>query len=245
MSKSQEMLDQVEAILEDLVKSLSEKPAVEEKNDEVKKSDPAMEAPECASDPQDLNDIKTGTETDISANGGDDVIKNKDSKDKDSEKMNKEEDEEEEDEEEEKSKKVKKSLSDDEVAISKEDFELLKKAKAEEEAKKAEELKKSDPLFKSVEGLVEMVKSLREDIDTIKKTPAREPKSLAGYKPIEKGGESTASESPAVVKAKVLNVLSSLLEKGQCTSDDVCEYEQFRQVSNPEVRNLIKEALKV
>lgn len=244
MSNRQEKLAQVEAILTDLIaKSKSEAVATEEV---VAKSDPVADVPAPASDPQGLDDIKTGTETSIGANGGEDVIKNKDKKDAKAEKMNKEDDSEDEEDDEDEDdakkakKKMKKSLSDDEVAISKEDFELLKLAKSAKEAEEAEKLAKSNPMYKGIEALTDMVKSLREDIDAMKSAPAREPKSLTSYDAIAKGGSDKKIEDKALVKSKVLDVMQNLLSKGLCTSDHVCEYEISGKLSDPAIRDLVK-----
>lgn len=208
-----------------------------------------------------------GADVTNAANGGSDVIKNKDKKDEDMENIKKKKDcksEDADDDEDDKS-KTKKAKDKDEddkkedkkgkddmkksFEISQEDFEILAKAKQEIEEK--ERLKKiqSDPLYKSVTGLTDMVKSLSEqivslkgEIGTLRKTPARDPKALlSGTEAIEKSENSTVSggKPEGLRKSQVLDVLLDLQKSNTISDLIVMEYEGTNKIADPRVRDIV------
>ncbi len=199
-----------------------------------------------------VSDAKAkGTDIDIQANGGGDVIKNKDQKDAGIEKVSKKKDsdededgDEDEDDKKKKGKDMKKSFE-----VSQEDFELLQKSKADAEAKAKLEEQQNDPLFKSISGLTDLIKSQSEtigklsaDIETLKKTPAREPKSLNGYTKIEKGGEA-AKEAPRLMKSQVLDTLWELQKSGKVQDVHVCEYEGTGNIQDSSIKQILQAEL--
>lgn len=192
-----------------------------------------------------------GTDITIDANGGGDVIKNKDDKEKKIEKMDgkkkpedKEDGEEEEKDEdkEEKAKKAKKSLNADEVAISKEQYARLEKALAEDAEKERLEKSLNDPLFKSLEGLTSVVKSLKNDIDDLKKQPARDPKSLRGTVAIQKSG-GAENEGKTFKKSEVLDALFELQKSNKCTANHIIEFETTKNISDRSVKAAVEAIL--
>ena len=125
------------------------------------------------------------------------------------------EDEEEMDEEEmmEKEKDKKKDMKKS-FEIDEDDYALLIKARKEKAEQDRLEKSKSDPLYKSVEGLTQLIKGLNDkindlqkDIVSIKKSPARDPKSLDGSQVIEKS-QNSEGESKKFKKSQVLECLS-------------------------------------
>ena len=243
MSKRDELLTSVTELVEQLTKS---------ENESVEKSEDKNEG---------TFDEVDGTNTSLKANDGGDVIKNKDKKDDKIEKLGddkkkkdpKVEDDEDSEEEMKKKKGAKKSMEDtkeevkleksDKVEITAAQFEFLQKAMANQEAKDKEEAVKNDPIYKSVEGLNEVVKALSEKIDTMSKAPSREPKSLNNLKVIEKseGGDATKSK---IAKSTVIGVLLDLQKSGEADAVDVIEYENSKSLSNKEVKNKVESKLR-
>ncbi len=227
---------------------------------------------------------------DIEANGGGDIIKNKDEKEKGIEEMKKKEkgmmkdkkmkedmkeekmekeykskdkmmkdkkmdmDDEEEDmddeemmeKEKDKKKDMKKSFEIDE-----DDYALLIKARKEKAEQDRLEKSKSDPLYKSVEGLTQLIKGLNDkindlqkDIVSIKKSPARDPKSLDGSQIIEKS-QNSENDGKKFKKSQVLEVMLDLQKSNNLVNENhIIEYEAVGSISNPEIRNLVNQELK-
>ncbi len=230
-----------------------------------------------------VSDAKAaGTDVSLDANGGKDIIKNKDKKDEMMEKfgdkkkddgdededekkkkaMKKAKDEEKKEEDDEDDKKVKKAKKEDEESeedkkedkkemkksftVSEEDYEIITKAKAKA---KADAEADADPLLKSISGLHDLVKSqtttitkLSEEVEALKKSPAREPKSLVGYAPLEKGG---ADKEPSkLMKSQVLDTLFDLQKAGKVSDIHVCEYESTGNIVDPDVKIILQGELK-
>lgn len=239
---------------------------------------------------ENLDQKAQGSDISIEANGGEDIIKNKDEKEKGIEEMkkkdskyskSKDEDEDdskdgkkdvkkgkaedrkkiqdkedeledkedemlEDDKKEEKKKDMKKSFEIDQA-----DYELLVKAKQEKAEKDRLEKIQSDPLYKSVEGLTNLIKglndkinTLQQDISQIKKLPAREPKSLDGVQSIEKS--QNAKEGQKFKKSQYLDVMLDLQKStnnGVVTELHISEFESCGTISDPEVKKLVQQEI--
>lgn len=199
--------------------------------------------------------IKTGGEgtgdDKLNANGGEDVIKNKDKKDKGLDKLKKDddkdgdddEDEDEDDKKKDDKGKMKKSETEpDKVEVTKEQFDRLQKAIKEDADKAEAEKAANDPLVKSVEGLSKLVGKLSNDIEVLKKTPARDQKSITGYQAIAKGGETPAADAK-LKKSQVLDAMHALHEAGKIQDIAICEYEATGSIADAGVKSLVSQAL--
>ena len=201
---------------------------------------------------ENLDAKAASTDVTVNANGGEDVIKNKDEKDKKSEKMNKDGDKEC-DEDDKGDKKMKKSES--AVEVSAEDFEILTKAKADIAEKAKKEAEANDPLLKSLNGLTDLIKSqqssiekLTTEVEQLKKSPVRERKALLkGVDAVEKGEDLNKSEAATnnnkVSKAQVLEVMFDLQKSGKLEDIHVCEYESTGGISDKMVKSMVRTAL--
>lgn len=194
---------------EELIKSIDS--LVDEffaKSEDAKMT-PAEEAKEEVIVKSDEISDKKAAETDISleANGGGDVIKNKEEKEENLEKLN------EKDEDEEKKKKAKKSI----------------------------ELTDDSTLLKSIGGLTDLVKSLKNEIEDLKKQPAREPKSVRGYQAINKS--EGVDEKKTFKKSEVLDVMYDLQKSNKCQAQHIIEYETSGNITDQEVKQAVKELL--
>ncbi len=165
--------------------------------------------------------------------------KSDDKKDEDEvEKADDEEDKDKKDDEY-KSKKAKKSFE-----VSETDYEFLQKALSDKRDADRIEQEKSSAVFKSVENLTTLVKSLQEKVETIINKPARDPKALSNLDPLKKSDdEGEAKNEKVVQKSVVLSVMDDLLQKGKVSATDVCEYEACGSISNPNSKALVKAEL--
>lgn len=185
----------------------------------------------------------SGTDISLGANGGGDVIKNKDEKEKDSEKVTKNKDSYKSDDKDEDDKDSKKEPKEDKgkmkksFEVSQEDYDLLMKSKQEIEAKAKAEAVLNDPIYKAVQDLTTLVKSQSQEIEALKKIPAHEPKSLVGYEPVAKS-ESTP-EAKKLAKSQVLSVMERMCKSGTISSEAVIEYELTKGISNAEIKGLV------
>ena len=228
--------------------------AFPQKEEEVKKSDGDFD--------ENLDAKASSTDISVNANGGEDVIKNKDKKDEKAEKF--EDKKEKEDDEEEKEEKSKMKKSEDQgedkmkksetvVEISSEDFEILKKAKAEAAEKARLEAEANDPLVKSINGLTDLIKSqqisiqkLTEEVDSLKKTPIRDRKSLIkGVDAVEKGDElkKSSNSEKKLSKSQVLDVMFDLQQQEKVSDVHICEYEATGVISDKMVKSLVQDEL--
>lgn len=244
--------------LQDEVESL-----IQKANETVKKSESAFD--------QVGSSVANGQgDVSINANGGGDVIKNKDKQKEKQEDINKEkskevekeaksksEDEEKKKlEEEKKSKEAKEDKKEEKkedekvmkksFEISEEDYEILQKSKAERLAKEAEEKALNDPLYKSISGLVSSLtsklESLEGKLESISKSPAREPKSIQGYQAIAK---SEGGNGKSFSKSEVLGVMEKLMKSNpdRVTPDHICEYEFAGSIQDKDVKQLVQTEL--
>jgi hypothetical protein len=141
--------------------------------------------------------------------------------------------------------------------ISKEDFEILKKAKTqkvEEELRKAK--KEQTTLIKS--AIFDATSALRKENEQLRKSfqetqeliksMARKPqprKSVAGVQVLEKSFEGQeAAQSNTFSKSEMLDVAEALVKSKQLSVEDVIELEDTGYIYNPASRAKLEIALK-
>ena len=202
----EDLIKSIDSLVEDFfAKSEDDKEIIEEKKEE------AVVAEEGIAKSDEISDAKaTGTDISLAANGGEDVIKNKEEKEKSLEKL-KEGDE----DEEKKKEKAKKSIEVDVTSDSQ--------------------------LLKSFGDMVDLVKSLKNDIEDLKKQPAREPKSLRGYQALNKS--EGVEDKKSFKKSEVLEVMNDLQKSNQCSAENIIEYEITNNISDSVVKEAVKQAL--
>ncbi len=208
--------------------------------EEVKKSEDANEGTF-----DEIGHGKGEGEGDVSltANGGHDVIKNKEKKLETLKKPKDDEDEDEEDEDGKKvSKKKMKKSEENKIEISQEDFDLLQKAKADKATEAALKDFETSPINKSFSKLTELVSTLSKKVEDLSKTPARKPKALNGYQPIHKSGAEEKTNRN-FTKGQVLNVMSDLVKAKRISDTAVCEYESWQTFSDPRVKEIVNSEL--
>jgi len=150
---------------------------------------------------------------------------------------------------------MKKSETEDNVTLSKEEYEKLKKTfedseKAKEDEKLAKAKQEQTDLIKS--AVSEATADLREKLEkanvTIEKLASRprQQKSISSVAVIEKGGyESTQSEQPQTFKkSEVLDVIEVLVKSKDLTMEQAIEYETTGTIVNSEARRKVERALK-
>ncbi len=179
-------------------------------------------------------------------------------------KEDKEDDEDSDEKDELEKKKAKKSMDQEKFEVSKEHYDRLQKALAEdaekakivieapkEEPKEEPKLEpKDDKISKSLTDFGDLVKSLSDkvgtlstEIESLKKQPTREPKSLNGYTPLSKGEDGDKSPKE-LSKGAVLSVMEELCKSGEIRSNDVIEYELTKSISNKDTKQKVEQKLK-
>lgn len=239
MNKEQKesILNSIDGVLNDFFKSET---VVEEVVVEAK---PEVKADVVEKSFDEVNDSKAdGTDIKLDANGGGDVIKNKDEKNKAIDKIKKEADPEDDDEDEKKKKKAKKSFE-----VSEAQYDRLQKAMKEDEDKAKAEALENDPILKSVNSnftaLSEQIKTLNEKVETLSKSPARQPKGLNGLQPLEKSATGEVTGQKKLMKSQVLPVLLEMQEKGLVDSAVVCEYEYSGNILDTVIKSQVANEL--
>lgn len=238
-----------EKLIAEIDKILSEALSTMKKSQEAKT--PEKEIEEVIEKSLDeVSDAKAAsTDVQLEANGGGDVIKNKEERAADVENVEKakdsDDDKDDEDKKKEKKEDVKKSFE-----VTAEQYERLQKALKEDEDKAKEEASKSDPLYKSVEGMANLIKSLTEQVGTLTekvqtmgKAPAREPKSLNGYQAIEKSNNGSAKAEKKLKKSQVLDVMFDLQKAGKVQDVHICEYEASGNILDKHVQSIVQAEL--
>lgn len=209
----------------------------------------------------------------LNANGGGDIIKNKDKKDEKSESLNKQKDcgdmekekkskEDKEKEEKEKLEAEKKSKAEKDEKekeekkedkkeikksfdISAEDFEILAKAKAAIAEKEAEEKLKNDPLYKSVNSIVSQ---LAEKVDSLATKIDSFAKSPAREPKSLNGLQAikkseNGTDTKTLKKSQVLGIMEGLLRDEKISPEHICEYEASNNIQDARVKELVQEAI--
>jgi len=121
------------------------------------------------------------------------------------------------------------------IEVSPEDFEILVKAKAEQEELRKSEEKES--FKKSVSAIVqEELGGIREQLDSVVKALSKpvERKSIDKIEVVEKSfaGNNHSDETSELSKAEVLDEMEELAKSGKISTNSVIEYESCGTVSN-------------
>lgn len=196
------------------------------------------------------------------AEAEDDEEKKDKKEDKKEDEAKKSEDKEDEEKEEaKKAKKMKKSLAELAEHLEADEIELIKawreepqeeitKSQPEEQTQEPkEDLKKAlaeaiEPLRKALEEKDALVKSLTEKVEKMASQPAYDRRSIDKLETIEKSG--ATPQSSDISKAQVLDAMLDLQKAGKgVTSHHVAEFEATKNISNPQVRELVFKKLNV